>query len=171
VKRCWLSRFGSGCGTHHGAMEALSKALIAAGGPSSDRVAQIKLVRPVDENLAICAGFRSARLFMGAGDLVEPTRLAAVVYRVRRGREIVGSASVPGERRGLPCDRRRDREAATRMASHLGGVQPPLYGLSTVPGSPPSNCAGLLPASACGTYGQRGAATANRIGQGRGNRR
>lgn len=45
------SRGGSGgvCMTRHGAMEALSKALIAAGRPISGQVAQLELIRPVHD--------------------------------------------------------------------------------------------------------------------------
>jgi hypothetical protein len=38
-------------------MEALSKALIAAGRPSSGQVAQIKLTRPVHEESSYLRGF------------------------------------------------------------------------------------------------------------------
>jgi hypothetical protein len=43
--------------TRHAAMEALSKALIAAGHPSCGRVAQIKLIRPIDGDPAYLRGF------------------------------------------------------------------------------------------------------------------
>jgi hypothetical protein len=45
------------CGTQHGAMDALSKALIAAGSPSRGRVAQIKLIRPADEEPGYLRGY------------------------------------------------------------------------------------------------------------------
>jgi len=66
------------------------------------------------------------------GDPVELTRWAAVVYRFRRVREMVGSASEPGAGRGVARNRGRDRAAAAWMASYLGRVQPPLYGLSAL---------------------------------------
>jgi hypothetical protein len=43
--------------TQHGAMEALSRALIAAGRPSRGRVAQIKLIRPVYGEPGYLRGF------------------------------------------------------------------------------------------------------------------
>jgi hypothetical protein len=45
------------CMTQHGAMEALSKALIAAGRPSRGRVAQVKLIRPVHMDPSYLRGF------------------------------------------------------------------------------------------------------------------
>lgn len=45
------------CRTQHGAMEALSKALIAAGRPSRGRVAHIKLIRPAGEEPGYLRGF------------------------------------------------------------------------------------------------------------------
>jgi hypothetical protein len=45
------------CMTQHGAMEALSKALVAAGRPASGRVAQIKLIRSVRADPSYLRGF------------------------------------------------------------------------------------------------------------------
>jgi hypothetical protein len=59
----WAVVRGAACGpvgvsmTQHGAMEALSKALIAAGRPSSGRVAQIKLIRSVLSDPGYLRGF------------------------------------------------------------------------------------------------------------------
>lgn len=38
------------CGTEHGAMTALSKALIAAGRPARGQIGQVTLVRPVQRD-------------------------------------------------------------------------------------------------------------------------
>jgi hypothetical protein len=45
------------CATRHRAMEALSKALIAAGRPASGRVAQVKLIRAAHEEPTYLRGF------------------------------------------------------------------------------------------------------------------
>lgn len=45
------------CMTQHGAMEALSKALVAAGHPSKGRVAQVKLSRPAHTEPTYLRGF------------------------------------------------------------------------------------------------------------------
>jgi hypothetical protein len=45
------------CMTRHRAMEALSRALIAAGRPASGRVAQVKLIRPADGEPTYLRGF------------------------------------------------------------------------------------------------------------------
>ena len=45
------------CMTRHAAMEALSRALIAAGRPSRGRVAQVKLIKPVDADSTYLRGF------------------------------------------------------------------------------------------------------------------
>lgn len=45
------------CMTHHRAMEALSKALIAAGRPSAGKVAQVKLIKPIDTDPTYLRGF------------------------------------------------------------------------------------------------------------------
>ncbi|MGH3157984.1 MAG: hypothetical protein ACRDNF_15600 [Streptosporangiaceae bacterium] len=38
------------CGTEHAAMQALSKALVAAGRPARGQVAQVTLIRPVHKD-------------------------------------------------------------------------------------------------------------------------
>jgi hypothetical protein len=45
------------CITRHGAMEALSRALIAAGHPANGRVSQVKLIRSAHEEPAYLRGF------------------------------------------------------------------------------------------------------------------
>ena len=45
------------CMTRHGAMEALSRALVAAGRPSRGTVAQVKLIRPADDEPGYLRGF------------------------------------------------------------------------------------------------------------------
>jgi hypothetical protein len=45
------------CMTRHRAMEALSRALIAAGRPATGRVAQVKLLRPADDEPTYLRGF------------------------------------------------------------------------------------------------------------------
>lgn len=45
------------CMTRHAAMEALSRALITAGVPSQGRVAQVKLIKPVDGDATYLRGF------------------------------------------------------------------------------------------------------------------
>lgn len=58
------------CRTRHGAMEALSKALIAAGYPSTGRVAQIKLTTSAHQGPTYLRGF-PARMAVYDGTAIQ----------------------------------------------------------------------------------------------------